>query len=136
MPRPYCRRMPDEAKPEQPAAARATEPGAERAPPSRGMRKWLRREPLDELGQRTMFVGLIIAFAVYGSSFVVSAVYRDRPWANWASIVLILGSVVFLGVWFLMVRGGFRLGKAKSRAQRRAAMHAKKEREKRIRLNR
>lgn len=104
--------------------------------PEKPRRRWLRREPLDELGQRTMFVGLIIAFALYGLSFVVTAVYRRYEWANWASIVLILGSVLFLGVWFLAVRGGFRLGKPKSRAQRRAAMHAKDEKEKRIRLNR
>ena len=114
--------MPDEAP---------TTPAPEKPRP-----RWLRREPLDELGQRTMFVGLIIAFALYGLSFVITAVYRERAWANWASIGLILASVAFLGIWFLSVRGGFRLGKAKSRAQRRAAMHAKEEREKRIRLNR
>ena len=99
-------------------------------------RRWWKPEPMDELGSRTMFVGLIIAFAFYGMSFVVTAVYRERSWAAWASISLILTSVVFLGVWFLAVRGGFRLGKQKSRAARRAEMHAKAEKEKRMRLNR
>jgi energy-coupling factor transporter transmembrane protein EcfT len=91
---------------------------------------------MDEQGSRTMFVGLIIAFALYGLSFVVTAVYGRYVWASWVSIGLILVSVLFLGVWFLSVRGGFRIGKQKSRAARRAAMHAKEEREKRMRLNR
>lgn len=99
-------------------------------------KRWWKSEPMDEQGSRTMFVGLIIAFALYGMSFVVTAVYREYAWANWASIALILTSVVFLGVWFLAVRGGFRLGRSKSRATRRAKMHAEKERQKRIRLNR
>jgi hypothetical protein len=90
---------------------------------------------MDEAGSRTMFVGLIIAFALYGLSFVLTAVY-DEPWADWASIGLILVSVLFLGGWFLAVRGGFRVGKTKSRAKRRAEMHAKEEKEKRTRLNR
>ena len=99
-------------------------------------RSWWKSEPLDEAGSRTMFVGLIIAFALYGLSFVVTAVYKAYAWANWISIGLILVSVLFLGGWFLAVRGGFRIGKQRSRAQRRAAMHAKEEREKRMRLNR
>lgn len=127
--------MPKEANPPTDVATAAPAQDAAAAP-EKPRRRWLRREPLDELGQRTMFVGLIIAFALYGMSFVVTALYRSYAWANWLSIGLILGSVVFLGIWFLAVRGGFRLGKAKSRAQRRAAMHAKEEKEKRIRLNR
>lgn len=99
-------------------------------------RRWWQSQPMDEQGSRTMFVGLIIAFAFYGLSFVVTAVYRDAAWASWTSIGLILGSVIFLAVWFLSVRGGFRLGKQKSRAARRAEMHAKAEKEKRMRLNR
>lgn len=99
-------------------------------------RRWWQSQPMDEAGSRTMFVGLIIAFALYGLSFVVTAVYRERAWVNWVSIGLILASVVFLAGWFLAVRGGFRLAKTKSRAERRAAMHAKEEREKRMRLNR
>ena len=99
-------------------------------------RRWWQRQPMDEQGSRTMFVGLIIAFALYGLSFVVTAVYRDASWAAWLSIGLILASVLFLGAWFVAVRSGFRMGKAKSRAERRAKMHAKEEREKRMRLNR
>lgn len=106
------------------------------APPEETPRKWWQSQPMDELGSRTMFVGLIIAFALYGLSFVVTAVYRERSWAAWASIALILASVLFLAAWFVAVRGGFRLGKSKSRAKRRAQMHAKAEREKRMRLNR
>lgn len=103
------------------------------APPKR---RWFKSEPMDEQGSRTMFVGLIIAFALYAVSFVVTAMYKQYVWANWVSIGLILTSVVFLGVWFLSVRGGFRLGKTKSRATRRAQMHAREEKEKRTRLNR
>ncbi|HUR68468.1 MAG TPA: hypothetical protein VM370_04420 [Candidatus Thermoplasmatota archaeon] len=99
-------------------------------------KRWWKSEPMDEQGSRTMFVGLIIAFAIYAVSFVVQAVYRAYAWASWLSIALILVSVVFLGAWFLAVRGGFRVGKAKSRASRRAEMHAKEEKEKRMRLNR
>ena len=104
------------------------------APPKK--RRWFQSEPMDERGSRTMFVGLIIAFAIYGLSFVITAVYKDQAWANWTSIGLILFSVVFLGAWFLSVRGGYRIGKTKSRSQRRAEMHAKAEKEKRMRLNR
>ena len=104
--------------------------------PEKPRRSWWRPEPMDEQGSRTMFVGLLIAFALYGMSFVVTAVYRERSWAAWASISLILTSVIFLAVWFLLVRGGFRVGKQKSRAARRAQMHAKAEKEKRMRLNR
>lgn len=91
---------------------------------------------MDEQGSRTMFVGLIIAFALYALSFVITAVYKSYAWANWLSIGLILVSVLFLGVWFLSVRRGFRIGKAKTRADRRAQMHAREEKEKRSRLNR
>lgn len=104
--------------------------------PEEQPRRWWQSQPMDERGSRTMFVGLLISFAVYGLSFVVSAVYKGAAWVTWASLALILGSVVFLGVWFFAVRAGFRLGKEKSRATRRAEMHAKKEKEKRMRLNR
>lgn len=108
------------------------------APPAAApeKRRWWKSEPMDEQGSRTMFIGLIIAFALYGASFVVTAIYSRYSWASWLSIGLILVSVVFLGAWFLAVRGGYRVGKTKSRAQRRAKMHAKEEREKRMRLNR
>ena len=111
-----------------------TEAAPEAAPPKK--RSWWKTEPMDEQGSRTMFVGLIIAFALYAVSFVVQAVYKAYSWANWASIGLILLSVLFLGGWFLAVRSGFRIGKQKSRAARRAKMHAEKEKEKRMRLNR
>lgn len=91
---------------------------------------------MDEQGSRTMFVGLLIAFGLYGLSFVLTATYREAAWASWGSIALILVSVVFLAGWFLAVRRGFRVGKVKSRAVRRAQMHAKEEREKRMRMNR
>lgn len=108
----------------------------EPAPAPTPKRRWWKPEPMDEAGSRTMFLGLIIAFALYGASFVVTAVYRDAMWAQWVSMALILTSVVFLAIWFLSVRGGFRIGKPKSRAKRRAEMHAKAEKEKRMRLNR
>ena len=111
-------------------------PDAPAPAPEEKPRKWWQSQPMDELGQRTMFVGLIIAFALYGMSFVVTAVYRERSWAAWASIALILTSVLFLAIWFVSVRGGFRLGKPKSRGKRRAELHAKAEKEKRMRLNR
>jgi hypothetical protein len=103
--------------------------------PAPRKRSWWKSEPMDEQGSRTMFVGLIISFALYGVSFVIPAVY-DEAWSNWVSMGLILTSVLFLLGWFLAVRGGFRLGKQKSRAKRRAEMHAKEEKEKRMRLNR
>lgn len=104
--------------------------------PEEKPRKWWQSQPMDEIGQRTMFIGLIIAFALYGLSFVVTAVYREYSWSAWASIGLILTSVVFLGVWFFAVRSGMRIGKPKSRGKRRAELHAKAEKEKRMRLNR
>lgn len=110
------------------------EPAA--ATPEPKPRRWWQSEPMDEQGSRTMFVGLIIAFAFYGVSFVVPILYDERAWAQWVSMGLILSSVIFLAIWFLAVRRGFRMGKQKSRAERRAAMHAKAEKEKRIRLNR
>lgn len=96
-------------------------------------RRWSTREPMDEQGSRTMFVGLLLSFVLYGLSFIAPIVWKDDR-ARWLSIALIAVSVAFLGVWFLMVRGGFRLGKQKSRAARRAKMHAEHEREKRTRL--
>lgn len=104
--------------------------------PAPAKRSWWKTEPMDEAGSRTMFVGLLISFAVYGLSIVVSAVYREQVWAIGLNIALTLTSVVFLAGWFFAVRRGFRLGKNKSRAERRAKMHAKEEREKRMRLNR
>ena len=99
-------------------------------------RKWWRSEPLDERGSKTMFMGLIIAFAMYGLSFVITAVYAEYSWAQPAAMVLILVSVTFLGIWFIAVRRGFRVGKGRSRAERRAEMHKREEKEKRMRLNR
>ena len=105
-------------------------------PAAPAKRRFWQTEPMDEQGQRTMFIGLLISFTVYALSFIVTAVYKTAAWANWLSMGLILASVVFLSIWFLAVRRGFRLGKTKSRAQRRAKMHAQEEREKRTRLNR
>lgn len=112
------------------------DPAPEAPSPPPPKRRWWQTEPMDEQGQRTMFIGLIIAFALYGLSFVITAVYGRYVWASWASIGLILSSVIFLAIWFVATRRGFRMGKQKSRAARRAAMHAKSEREKRMRLNR
>ena len=92
-----------------------------------------RKEPMDEAGSRTMFLGLLVSFFLYGLSFIAPIVWKDDR-ARWLSIALIAVSVVFLGVWFLMVRGGFRIGGKKTRSTRRAKMHAEHEREKRIRL--
>lgn len=119
------------------ASEKTSEEPLRRVPPNPlPNRRWWQSQPMDERGSRTMFVGLLVAFAIYGLSFVVSAVYKGAAWVTWASLALILASVVFLGAWFFAVRAGFRLGKERSRATRRAEMHAKKEKEKRMRLNR
>jgi hypothetical protein len=99
-------------------------------------RRWWQPQEMDERGRRTMFVGLLVAFAFYGLSFVANVVYRDRSWGPTLSLALIVVSITFLGAWYVAVRGGFRLGKGKSRGTRRAEMHAKKEKDKRMRLNR
>lgn len=90
---------------------------------------------LDEAGRRTLFIGLILAFALYGLSFVVAALV-EGPVGHWTSIALVLSSIAVLSVWFLAVRGGWRMQKAKNRGERRAQDHLKAEREKRAKLRR
>lgn len=82
-----------------------------------------------------MFRGLILSFAIFAVSFVVPVMWKTQL-AQWVSIGLNLTAVVFMGVWFLAVRRGFRLGKRMSRSDRRAKMHAEEEREKRKRMMR
>lgn len=88
---------------------------------------------MDEQGSRTMFLGLIASFLIYGASFVVPVLWKDDR-ARLASIALIVVSIAFLGGWYLAVRGGFRVGRPPTRANRRAKMHAQKEKEKRARM--
>lgn len=90
---------------------------------------------MDEHGSRTMFVGLILSFTLYGASLLVIPVL-PAPIDRWVSISLMVVSIVMLAGWFLAVRGGWRLGRPPSRGERRAKMHSQQEREKQRRLNR
>lgn len=100
-----------------------------------GLRRLFARQPLDEQGQKTLFVGLLLSGGLY-----LAAIFAPRfagpDFGAWLSLALMMIALVMMVSWFLAVRGGFRLGKPKSRGERRAKMHAKQEKEKRMRLNR
>lgn len=84
---------------------------------------------------RTLFLGLMAGFLIYGLSFATKYV-MDEPHATWWSIGLNLASIIFTLGWFLAVRRGFRLGAkgGPNRGERRAKEHARLEREKKQRM--
>lgn len=98
-------------------------------------RRWWNPEPLDQAGMRTLFLGLMIGFLVYGASYGTKYVFPPGQ-AEWWAVGLNLASIVFTVSWFIAVRRGFRLGKAHlaNRAERRAKDHLKAEREKKRKL--
>ena len=92
---------------------------------------------MEDGGQRTLLIGVGIAFAIYALSVaVIWLVPGDRGY--YVSIGLTLLSMVVILVWFLAVRRGWRLTKGPSRGQRRAKAHRDddKERIRRQRMSR
>lgn len=88
---------------------------------------------MDEHAQRTMFLGVMVSLVLYLASLAAVPLLPDTI-DRFVSIGLIVLSLGFLAVWYLAVRGGFRLGKVTTRAQRRAKAHAAHEKDKRARL--
>jgi hypothetical protein len=62
----------------------------------------------DSAGQRTMFVGFLIGFGVYSVSFALPYLVPGST-GQWASLVLVLVSLLFMLGWFIAVRRGFRV---------------------------
>lgn len=82
-----------------------------------------------DLKLRTLFVGMVAAFVIYGLGFAF-AYAIPGPVGLWINIGCIAASLIFVAAWLLAVRGGFRLGKPPSKAQQRAKEKARFEREK------
>lgn len=72
---------------------------------------------MDPLQQRTLYVGLVIALAFYALSFVTPFLVEGET-GSWISVALTLASLVFMLVWFLAVRRGFRLGRQSRQVKR------------------
>lgn len=83
----------------------------------------------DATGARTMFVGVLIGFAVYALSFVVPFLVPGRT-GQWVSVALIVVSMIFIIGWFFATRRGFRVTKAPTRMDRRLKERQLDEREK------
>ena len=77
-----------------------------------------------------MFVGILIGFAVYAFSFAIPWLYPNDPRAQWVSVGLIVISMIFIIIWFIATRRGFRVTKAPTRMDRRLKEHQADEREK------
>ena len=82
---------------------------------------------------RTMFLGLMGGFLIYGASFATKYFFPE-PQATYWALGLNLFSIVFTVGWFIAVKRGFRLGKSPNRGARRAKEHARAEKEKKQRL--
>jgi hypothetical protein len=83
----------------------------------------------DAQGQRTMFIGIIIGFAVYAVSFVVPYLI-EGDMGRYISLGLIAISLTFTLVWFFRVRRGWRLTKGPNRMERKLKETRADEREK------
>lgn len=72
---------------------------------------------MDQLEQRTLFIGLVIGLVVYAISFVLPFIIEGEQ-GQTISLVLILLSLGFTIGWFIAVKRGWRLGRT-TRQQRR-----------------
>lgn len=82
---------------------------------------------------RTLFLGLMGGFLIYGASFATKYVLPE-PHATWWSLGLNVLSIAFTIGWYVAVRRGFRLGTTPNRGARRAKEHARAEKDKKQRL--
>lgn len=82
---------------------------------------------------RTLFLGLMAGFLIYGASFA-TRYFLPEPHATWWSIGLNLVSLLFTLGWFIAVKRGFRIGTAPNRGERRAKEHARAEKDKKQRM--
>ena len=89
--------------------------------------------PMDQQGMRTLFLGLMGGFLLYGASYT-PRYFMPEPQATYWSLGLNLVSVTFTVAWFIAVRRGFRLGRSPNRGARRAKEHARAEKEKKQRM--
>lgn len=78
---------------------------------------------MDQLGQRTLFTGLLIGLAIYGVGFVLATVL-EGPRGQWVAAILTLGSMAWVISWYIAVRRGFRIG-AKTRQGKRLRSRGK-----------
>jgi hypothetical protein len=83
----------------------------------------------DSQGQRTMFIGILIGFAVYALSFVMPYLIEGST-GQWISLGLIAVSMVFTLGWFFATRRGFRVSKGPNRVERKLKETRADEREK------
>lgn len=72
---------------------------------------------MDRLEQRTLYMGLLGAAALYAVSFVAPFLISGAT-GQWVGIILGAVAVVFALVWLVAVRRGFRLGKASRQGKR------------------
>lgn len=83
---------------------------------------------MDALEQRTLYVGLIIGLAAYAVGFVMPFLIEGDV-GQWVSLGFTAVALLFVGVWFVAVKRGFRIGGA-TRVEQRAKEKRRKEREK------
>lgn len=74
--------------------------------------------PQDAAAQRTLFLGMVAGFAMYALGILLGWLV-DGDLGMVLELTLIGGSIVFIVVWFVAVKRGFRLLK-QNRRQRRA----------------
>lgn len=82
---------------------------------------------------RTLFLGLMGGFLLYGASFATKYVLPE-PHATYWSIGLNIASIVLTVGWFIAVKRGFRVGRTPNRGARRAKAHARAEKDKKQRM--
>ncbi|MFA5861135.1 MAG: hypothetical protein WDA16_05520 [Candidatus Thermoplasmatota archaeon] len=86
----------------------------------------------DSAGQRSMWVGFLIGFAIYAMG-LVSQYLLPGDLGFYVSMGCILVAMVFIIGWFIAVRRGFRVSKntaGPNRMERRLREHKADEREK------
>ena len=72
---------------------------------------------MDQLQQRTMFIGLSIGLALYALGFVARWLL-DPPVGDYVAIILTFLSMVVVVGFLVAVRRGFRLGKQTRQGKR------------------
>lgn len=86
----------------------------------------------DSAGQRSMWIGFLIGFAIYAVG-IVSQYLLPGQLGLYVSIGSIVVAMVFIVSWFIAVRRGFRVSKnaaGPNRMERRLREHQAEEREK------